>query len=361
MSDEMPARGEDKPWKRRGLFAAAAALVAAVVGRVTEQPVSAGVDGDVVLGASNVSTSSTNISNPAPRRPAVAVTLDCPIGDGLYARGGDYGVIGDGGGSGFAGVGVLGTASLPGSCGVLGSNAQGVAVRGFCSNGTGGRGTNIAIYGEVAPPTFGNAVAVFGRNSSSAIGGFGVYGVSDFGNGLGGVAGTAGSAGVVGATNGVGAFAGIFYGPVVVDGAFTVVGGPKSAAVPHPDGSHHRLYCVESPESWFEDFGKGQLEGGCATVAIDPDFAAVVDLTDYHVFLTGYDDFDLRVSEQSLIGFRVVAKDALSLRRFSWRVVAKRKDIAAPRFQAVTIPPAPTLPSIPDVPAAPPRPVMATR
>jgi hypothetical protein len=40
-------------------------------------------------------------------------------------------------------------------------------------------------------------------------------------------------------------------------------------------------------------------------VTIDPDFAAVVDLTDYHVLLTGYDDFDLRVSDQSSSGFRL--------------------------------------------------------
>jgi hypothetical protein len=32
------------------------------------------------------------------------------------------------------------------------------------------------------------------------------------------------------------------------------------------DGSHRRLYCLESPESWFEDLGKGQLQGGQANV-----------------------------------------------------------------------------------------------
>ena len=83
-----------------------------------------------------------------------------------------------------------------------------------------------------------------------------------------------------------GAYAGAFYGPVVVSGNFTVVGGAKSAAVPHPDGTHRRLYCMESPESWFEDFGTGQLECGRAEILIDPDFAALVRLDDYHVFLT---------------------------------------------------------------------------
>jgi hypothetical protein len=168
---------------------------------------------------------------------------------------------------------------------------------------------------------------------------------------------------VVGATNGVaGAYAGAFYGPVLVGGSFTVVGGAKSAAVPHPDGSHRRLYCVESPESWFEDFGKGRLEGGCATITIDPDFAAVVDLTDYHVFLTAYDQHhDLMVSERTPQGFRVSSREESRGGSFSWRVVAKRKDIAAPRFEAVTVPREPTLPSIPDVPAAPPPPMVTMR
>jgi hypothetical protein len=32
---------------------------------------------------------------------------------------------------------------------------------------------------------------------------------------------------------------------------------------------------------------------------------------------------------------------------FSWRVVAKRRDIAAPRFETVEIPKEPTLPPVP--------------
>jgi hypothetical protein len=54
------------------------------------------------------------------------------------------------------------------------------------------------------------------------------------------------------------------------------MGGPKSAAVPHPDGTTRILYCLECPESWFEDFGKGQLARGKAQIAFDPDFAAIV-------------------------------------------------------------------------------------
>src|SRR4051795_1277374 len=77
---------------------------------------------------------------------------------------------------------------------------------------------------------------------------------------------------------------------VQVNGPFTVLGGPKSTAVPHPDGSHQRLYCVESPERWFEDFGEGQVANGRGQVRLDPDFAALVRGDKYHVFLTEYED-----------------------------------------------------------------------
>ena len=162
----------------------------------------------------------------------------------------------------------------------------------------------------------------------------------------------------MGATNGVaGAFAAAFYGPVVVAGDLTVVGGAKSAAVPHADGSHRRLYCVESPESWFEDFGKARLDDcGRAAITIDADFAAVSDLSDYHVFLTAYGiDRPLFVEEQGPSGFVVrategvspVARGRSSSGSFSWRVVAKRKDIEGSRFASVTVPPAPKCPDLP--------------
>jgi len=72
-----------------------------------------------------------------------------------------------------------------------------------------------------------------------------------------------------------GGVVGQFDGPVEIFGYSNVhsnltviedliVLGAKSAAVLFPDGSHRRLYCMESPESWFEDFGTGQLTNGQA-------------------------------------------------------------------------------------------------
>ena len=89
-------------------------------------------------------------------------------------------------------------------------------------------------------------------------------------------------------------------------GDFTVIGGAKSAAVPHPDGSHRRLYALESPESWFEDFGEAHLVDGKAQIKLDPDFAKLVKTDKYHVFLTSYaDSYGLYVADRTDKGFEV--------------------------------------------------------
>ena len=267
--------------------------------------------------------------------------------------------------TGSSSVGVYGTSNSPGGTGTLGFNnsASGTtyglygevhSAAGFAVYGRSAFG-GTAVQGELPSSTNQNGIALYGLNNSSyagpgpGAGGFGVYGLSARGHGLVGATAAPGAAAVVGATNGVaGAYAAAFYGPVVISGAFTVVGGPKSAAVPHPDGTHRRLYCVESPESWFEDIGEAQLACGRLEVPLDPDFAALVGTDGYHVFLTEYGRHsDLYVAERTPQGFRVEATDATSHARFSWRVMAKRKDIPGPRLEEVAIPPAPTLPPCP--------------
>jgi hypothetical protein len=356
-TDEQGIAGHS--WKRRGLIAAAWAAVAAIVARQTTEPVKAGVDGDVVLGGLNTTTTFTRITN---TNDSIALELICTAGIaglGLYAQGSGTGVYGGSTGGVSGGAGVFGAATRADNYGVFGLSGPGVAVGGRSFSGN-------AIRGEISIGSTDNATAIYGFNNSTyagpspGAGGFGVYGVSAKGHGLVGATATAGGAAVVGATNGVaGAYAGAFYGPVIVGGAFTVFGGPKSAAVPHPDGNYRRLYCMESPESWFEDFGESTLACGQAEVRLDPDFAAVADLSKYHVFLTEYDAHnDLYVTERSANGFLVKAKDDVSSGAFSWRVVAKRKDIPAPRFETVTVPGEPVLPSLPqEDPVAPaPRP-----
>jgi hypothetical protein len=355
-----PAETDEQPmachtWKRRGLIAAAWAAVAAIVARQTTDPVQAGVDGDVVLGASNTETSTTRISTAAAGNTLELVNTSPGNFNSLLAVSPGDAVWGQTNSANGGGSGVIGTTDF--------SSTRVSGVRGYSDSGVGVLGqsfSGIAIRGEAYPGTSANTIAIYGVNNSSyagpspGAGGFAIYGLCAKGHGLVGATATAGGAAVVGATNGVtGAYAGAFYGPVIVGGGFTVFGA-KSAAVPHPDGTHRRLYCVESPESWFEDFGEGTLACGQAEVRLDPDFAAVVDLAKYHVFLTQYDEHNvLCVSERSANGFLVKANDDSSSGAFSWRVVAKRKDISAPRFETVTVPSEPVLPSLPEAPVAP--------
>jgi len=135
---------------------------------------------------------------------------------------------------------------------------------------------------------------------------------------------------------------------VVVSGSL-FIGGNKSAYVKHPDGSHRALYCVESPESWFEDFGKGTLVNGKADVQLDADFASLVHADDYHVFLTEIDTHHhLNVTKPTPTGFTVTADGegaALKGKKagdlsgtFSYRVVARRKDVKGDRLAKVELP-----------------------
>jgi hypothetical protein len=270
--------------KRQRLFAAATALVAGVVARISERLVKTGIDCDVVLGEGNTTGTTTSILKTWAN--GTALDLFSPEGStgaGLLAEGSSHGAIG----------------ALPSTSSSFGAGVFGETL-------------NSAPYGA-----FGYDSSQSGANVSVAgliTNGWGVGGFNDSGYGISG----AGGGGVVSGTNGACA---------------------KSATVPHPDGTQYRLYCMESPERWLEDFGKGKLECGQSDVRIDPDFAAVVDLNDYHVFLTPYDDFELRVSGQTAEKFTVQAKDATANGRFSWRMVAKRKDTAAPRFETVVVRP----------------------
>jgi hypothetical protein len=72
------------------------------------------------------------------------------------------------------------------------------------------------------------------------------------------------------------------------------------------NGENRATYAMESPEVISEDFGSGKLVDGKATVTIDPLFAATVDLSEYHVFVTPLGDCNgLYVSNKTATGFEV--------------------------------------------------------
>jgi hypothetical protein len=121
--------------------------------------------------------------------------------------------------------------------------------------------------------------------------------------------------------------AGVFFGDVSATGVIT--GKVKNAIVPFPDGSQRLLHCMESPEHWFEDFGSARLKRGRATVKLDADFAKVVTLEGYRVFLTPEGDcHGLYVQSKRGASFEVrELQGGTSSVAFSYRIVAKRKDI----------------------------------
>jgi hypothetical protein len=120
--------------------------------------------------------------------------------------------------------------------------------------------------------------------------------------------------------------------------------------VPAEDGGGHlTLYCIESPECWFEDFGSARLAGGSARVAIDPEFAQTVHTARYHVFVQAEGPCrGLFVQDKTATGFVVqeLGGGASSV-PFSYRIVAQRKDVTAPRLRRVALPGAPVPQSAP--------------
>ena len=97
---------------------------------------------------------------------------------------------------------------------------------------------------------------------------------------------------------------------------------------------------MERPENWFEDFGAGQLIHGESHIELESGFASVVNSDQYHVFVTKYDDNDaLYVFDRTSKGFTVEAKSSKTAHgTFSYRIVAKRKDISGARLEKVDIP-----------------------
>ena len=233
--------------------------------------------------------------------PGTAVRGDATTGIGVSGTG-DWGVIGVSSGSG---AGVM--ASAKNDAVVATSDAARGVVGSTLSP------TGIGVHGLADPPVPGTSQ--IGLRGTSARG-FGLLAETKTG------------------------VAGGFLGAVVVVGNFIAIGGVKSAAVPHPDGSHRLTYALESPETWFEDFGRARLADGRSEVRLDPDFAALVRTDDFHVFLTAEGESPgLYVAERSEAGFEVrEQRGGAGDIPFSYRVVARRRDVDARRLAIFDVP-----------------------
>jgi hypothetical protein len=245
-----------------------------------------------------------------------------------------------------------------GSYGVMGAAPESIAVFGWSRHGVGVYGESqthpgmiglsdqytgvVGTSGNEGPMTFPNfytTPGVFGTSNQQA----GVVGSS---NGSYGVYGYSTNAAAVVGQAGPAAYAGVFFGNVAINGDLTVGGSfnLKGCAVPFPDGTHRTLYCMESPEVWFEDFGAAKLERGRAIVKLDADFAKVIKRGDYKVFLTPEAECrGLSVRRKRAASFEVrELMGGKSSVAFSYRIVGRRRDVRRhkrfPKFDMPSFP-----------------------
>jgi len=121
----------------------------------------------------------------------------------------------------------------------------------------------------------------------------------------------------------------------------TTAVGTKNAAVPLKSGKMVKVFSMESPEVWFEDFGAGQLMGGITTVALDQKFTQTVNLAKgYHVFVTPKGDCKgLYVSNETKTGFEVrELGGGQSSVAFDYRIVAHRNGYETTRLPVAPLP-----------------------
>lgn len=160
----------------------------------------------------------------------------------------------------------------------------------------------MGVYGKVSPGTYsGTTYAVrgyaYGSNSGTK---YGVYGYA------GGVSGSN---------------YGMYYSGNLAGT------GTKSAIVRTTDGPK-TVYCQESPENWFEDFGSATITNGKALVKVPNDYLQTVTINTTYpmkVFITPNANIGNWWVEKGEDSFTLYAPDAADGSAFDFRIVAKRK------------------------------------
>jgi hypothetical protein len=253
-------------------------------------------------------------------------------------------------------------------------SSTGSAIYGYATN-DGATG----VYGY-SPSLYGSGNGVLGIANSAW--GFGVHGINN--GGFIGVYGESGGAGVSGYSSGEngrgiegisdGGYAYGVYGNAIspqgfgvfclgnfyvkspftpksvcfarIEGSLTLdynlsVHGNKNAVVPTSQGDR-KLYCQESPEVWFEDFGEGQLNGGKTRIDLDPLFLETVTIdarNPLKVFIQLNDDCNGVYVKRQATSFEVKElQNGNSSASFTYRVVAKRKGYETARLESAPEP-----------------------
>jgi hypothetical protein len=262
------------------------------------------------------------------------------LADGVYANGGttgvyaesdtdqDYisGVYGYEAGTTRINMGVYGYATSPAGAGVYGRGASYSQLQHDYAPTAGvwgdtGQQGNIGVLGTADD----GYAAEFGNNSPSGYDTLRVVGYE----------GTDSSARLLNI------FSNAFGGGCTIDVNGNLnCSGNITTPVKVKDGSRQvALNAIESPESWFEDFGTGQLSSGTAVISLEPTFVQTVNTgVDYHVFLTPKgDSHGLYVTNETATSFEVREQGGgTSSITFDYRIVAKRRGFENDRLEDKT-------------------------
>jgi hypothetical protein len=310
--DKVTQAGSTSTIRRRGVLAGAAALAAAAVAKLTTPTANAADGGNLIIGANNISNATTQLTRNGPFGSTTAFFVD----NNNYNA-----ILGRTAGPGSAAIYAF---ALAGPDQALQANATAAGSYGLRVDAVDTAGLFVSQQGYgVAAIVNGNSAGYFKCNALA-------YALR------------------VESTN-VPGLAALFTGPpaapggpalVRIEGHFEATG-TKSAVVPYPDGTQRRVYCTEAPDAWFEDYGEARLVDGRAVVPIPRDFAPLVDTSRYFVFLQPHDaeTESLAVTSRLPDRFEVVEHGkGSSTASFTFRIVAKRKDVGAPRLAQVDRP-----------------------
>jgi len=228
--------------------------------------------------------------------------------------------------------GKLHVASTSDYSGYFTSNYPSASTRVLYSEFTGsGNYSAVSVYGKCIPADYfgiggyfdGGYIGVEGRVAPT--GNHDYRGVAGFATG-----GSGTNYGVYGSASGSGTNIGVYY-----SGGLAGTG-TKSCVVKTSKGPT-LLYCQESPENWFEDFGEGRLINGRAHVVLDNLFLETVTIDaefPMKVFVQPEGDCKGVYVSKGTNSFDVVElNQGKSNVPFSYRVVAKRKDFENRRLE----------------------------
>jgi len=236
-------------------------------------------------------------------------------------------------GSSATGIGVIGMTNNTAGIGVYGTNNSATGFGGSFRN-TNATGTGLVASGNNLVPSYivsGTGAAFTGDP----------YGIAVFKNGA--RTNFEGAGYFMHATTGVGANTGVAVAyrwsgtnyKIINIGSFGGLVSTDVWGLTNDTNDRKIMFCPESPEILFQDYGQGKLVNGKANVIIDPIFSKNIVVNSEHplrVFIQLEGDCNgVYVTNKTENGFSVIElMNGISNVTFSWFITANRKDYINP-------------------------------